>query len=86
MNDLEERVRQRAYQLWEEEGRPEGRAEVHWEMAWELIVIEDDREQARKPVSEIYSIGPADELIEPLEPTENAREFPTSAGQGEEET
>jgi hypothetical protein len=28
---MEERnVRERAYQLWEEEGRPEGRHEDHW--------------------------------------------------------
>jgi hypothetical protein len=31
--DLHERIRQRAYQLWEEEGRPEGRAESHWHRA-----------------------------------------------------
>ena len=28
--DLKERVRSRAYSLWEQEGRPEGRAEAHW--------------------------------------------------------
>jgi hypothetical protein len=31
--DLHERIRQRAYQLWEQEGRPEGRAESHWQQA-----------------------------------------------------
>lgn len=29
----EERVRRRAYELWEREGRPEGRAGVHWHEA-----------------------------------------------------
>jgi DNA-binding response OmpR family regulator len=31
----EQRVRQRAYAIWEREGRPEGRAEGHWAMAAE---------------------------------------------------
>ena len=37
MLDQEQRIRARAYRIWEEEGRPEGRAEVHWDMAPELI-------------------------------------------------
>ncbi len=33
----EHRVRERAYEIWEEEGRPEGRAVDHWLRArWEL--------------------------------------------------
>jgi hypothetical protein len=39
MSDFEERVRSRAYKIWEEEGCPEGRGEIHWEMARELIAI-----------------------------------------------
>ena len=31
--DVRERVRQRAYSLWEQEGRPEGQAEDHWRRA-----------------------------------------------------
>ena len=31
--DVRERVRERAYSLWEQEGRPEGRAEDHWRRA-----------------------------------------------------
>jgi hypothetical protein len=31
--DLQERIRRRAYQLWEQEGRPEGRADEHWRRA-----------------------------------------------------
>ena len=33
MDQEEDRIRQRAHQLWEEEGRPEGRAEDHWSRA-----------------------------------------------------
>ena len=33
MNDLEERIRERAYQIWEKEGRVHGRDEQHWHTA-----------------------------------------------------
>ena len=33
MDQEEDRIRQRAHQLWEEEGRPEGRAQDHWSRA-----------------------------------------------------
>ena len=36
MTDLEERVRARAYRLWQEEGCPHGRELAHWEKAKEL--------------------------------------------------
>jgi hypothetical protein len=31
--DLEQRIRERAYHMWEREGRPAGRAEAHWHAA-----------------------------------------------------
>lgn len=31
----EDAIRARAYQIWEEEGRPEGRHELHWQRAME---------------------------------------------------
>jgi hypothetical protein len=40
--DREQRIRERAYSLWEEEGRPDGRAEEFWERARGLIEAEDD--------------------------------------------
>jgi hypothetical protein len=33
MTDREQQIRQRAYYMWEAEGRPHGRAEIHWTMA-----------------------------------------------------
>lgn len=34
MQDVDEKViRDRAYRIWEDEGRPEGRAREHWEQA-----------------------------------------------------
>jgi hypothetical protein len=35
--DIEERKRQIAYALWEDEGRPEGRAEAHWQEACRIV-------------------------------------------------
>jgi hypothetical protein len=38
---LEERIRIKAYMIWEDEGRPDGRALAHWVLATELV----EREQ-----------------------------------------
>lgn len=38
--DLERRIAQRAYELWEAEGRPEGRADEYWHRARERIEAE----------------------------------------------
>ena len=51
MDDFDERVRQRAYRLWVEEGCPEGRADVHWDKARELVAIEQNQKQTTKPVA-----------------------------------
>jgi phage shock protein A len=39
--DREERIRQRAHEIWEREGRPEGHAESHWERAAQDLDRED---------------------------------------------
>jgi hypothetical protein len=36
------RIRERAYQLWEADGRPEGRADTYWHRACELAEDEGD--------------------------------------------
>jgi Protein of unknown function (DUF2934) len=40
--ELENRIRERAYALWQADGMPEGRAEEYWERARRLITAEDD--------------------------------------------
>jgi len=40
--DREERIRERAYKLWEENGRPQGREVELWEQAEDLIAIEEN--------------------------------------------
>ncbi|MDQ2103159.1 DUF2934 domain-containing protein [Azospirillum isscasi] len=39
--DREDRIRHRAYEIWEREGRPEGRGESHWAQACAEIEAED---------------------------------------------
>ncbi|QIB33757.1 DUF2934 domain-containing protein [Ancylobacter pratisalsi] len=41
MDELQNRIRERAYLLWVEEGRPHGRDEHHWHMAVQFIATED---------------------------------------------
>jgi hypothetical protein len=38
---IEDRVRERAYALWEREGRPEGRSDEYWQMARSEVEAED---------------------------------------------
>jgi hypothetical protein len=40
--DMEIRIRERAYALWDQDGRLEGRADEYWEKARRLIEAEDD--------------------------------------------
>ncbi|HLW90327.1 MAG TPA: DUF2934 domain-containing protein [Roseiarcus sp.] len=44
MSDREQKIREIAFRIWEEEGRPLGHAERHWEMA-ERIVAEEEAKQ-----------------------------------------
>ena len=38
-SDTDSRVRERAYQLWEESGRPDGREHEHWAQAEREIAV-----------------------------------------------
>lgn len=38
--DQDERIRRRAYEIWEREGRPDGREAEHWRMARDEIATE----------------------------------------------
>src|SRR5690606_4637375 len=40
--DREERIRIRAHEIWERQGRPEGRNDEHWEQARREIEMEDE--------------------------------------------
>jgi hypothetical protein len=73
----EERIRARAYHLWESEGQPEGRAVEFWERAAELVGMEDSglTGQIENPIAAgIDPTAPA--WVEVAEIQENLGEFP----------
>jgi hypothetical protein len=41
--ELENRIRNRAYQIWQDAGCPDGQAEHHWELARSAVAEEDGR-------------------------------------------
>jgi len=76
IDDLEQRIRERAHRMWLDEGRPEGKAEAHWELARMAIAFEDATPQMQKPI--------ANDTPEPIEAVLNQGEFPTLTDQGEQ--
>jgi hypothetical protein len=76
--DREDKIRARAYQLWEEEGRPEGSAEQHWFTAKESLAVEESQEDTYLPIEN--GTEP-----EPIEAVENVGEFPTLTDQGDQQ-
>ena len=82
----EERIRERAYRLWIEEGQPQGKAAEHWEKARELLALEADPEEGLEQTDEGYNNpGPWGEPVEEASLLENQGEFPTVIDQGEQE-
>jgi hypothetical protein len=47
-NDLTPQILRRAYEIWENEGRPHGRDQIHWLLA-EAELSNSDRQQAVEP-------------------------------------
>jgi hypothetical protein len=73
---LDERIRIRAYHLWEQDGRPAGRDAEFWERARELIAMEDNPTAGQLPnPMKKGPPGPA-QPVEPIEAVENQGEFP----------
>jgi hypothetical protein len=52
MTDKERRIREAAYRVWEEEGRPEGQASRHWTTAAQRIDAEDLKNARPAPESD----------------------------------
>jgi hypothetical protein len=75
---LEERIRERAYKIWLDEGQPEGRDKEHWELAEFAIAQQDGLATTLLP--------PVSRQPEPIEAIVNQGEFPTLVDQGEVET
>lgn len=65
----ETRVRERAYKIWESEGKPEGCAEKHWSMACEY------EEASQDPQADSYeTLGQEDPyLVSDIQPKKKSK-------------
>src|SRR4051812_35216528 len=54
--EQEDRIKKRAYEIWQREGCPHGRDDVHWSMAMQEVRAED---------------GWVDDAADPTEPTDD---------------
>lgn len=80
----QQRIRERAYALWEADGRPEGRDLEYWERARELIAIEEHPGAGLLPNPSQHSESAPETAVEEAEIQANLGEFPDRlADQGE---
>jgi NAD(P)-dependent dehydrogenase (short-subunit alcohol dehydrogenase family) len=63
MDDCTQRVRLRAYLIWEREGRPEGRDAEHWRQAEREVAQEEDAAGLRAGEKTVREFGRLDILI-----------------------
>jgi hypothetical protein len=85
-HENEDRIRARARQIWEREGKPDGRAEAHWEMAREEIAIEDNQSLTLlpNPTEDGKQFASADDEAEPVTAAEEALGDSGPSAQGEQ--
>ena len=82
--EREARIREVAYRLWEEDGRPDGRDVEFWERARELVGIEESPGAGLVHESVTPVVDADGEPIEEASIQDNLGEFPDrSADQGE---
>jgi hypothetical protein len=82
--EREHRVRERAYYLWESEGKPHGRDVEFWERARELVAMEESAGSGQLPNPQKKPNSRRETGIEEAEVQENLGEFPDRlADQGE---
>ncbi|HUB13075.1 MAG TPA: DUF2934 domain-containing protein [Acetobacteraceae bacterium] len=82
--DREQRVRERAYHLWEADGKPHGRDVEYWQRARELVAIEDNGDAGRLPNPQYRADSIRETSVEAAEIQENLGDFPDRfADQGE---
>ncbi|MDR3535646.1 MAG: DUF2934 domain-containing protein [Acetobacteraceae bacterium] len=72
----EQRVRERAYHLWEADGKPHGRDVEYWERARELIGIEESPGAGQLPNPQAHPDAPRQTGIEEADIQQNLGEFP----------
>ncbi|HTW71502.1 MAG TPA: DUF2934 domain-containing protein [Acetobacteraceae bacterium] len=82
--EREQRVRERAYHLWEADGKPHGRDVEYWQRARELVALEENAGAGRLPNPQNHTDSARESGVEEAENQENLGEFPDRfADQGE---
>jgi hypothetical protein len=76
--DRDARIRAKAYELWEKEGRPSWQHERHWDDARSLVEQEEALE-----ASSLKPVNGGEPEAEPAIAFENQGEFPTLTDQGD---
>jgi hypothetical protein len=74
--EREQRVRERAYHLWEADGKPHGRDVEYWERARELVGMADSAGSGLLPNPQTTPDSPRETGIEEAAIQENLGEFP----------
>ncbi len=84
-SERDHRIRERAYHLWNDEGRPHGRHDEYWERARELVAMRDSAGAGQLVNPEAAGLDPSrSEPVEEAFLQENLGEFPDRlADQGE---
>ena len=75
----EDRIRQKAHELWVADGHPHGREDDHWIQAREIIAIQDSEGTTLLP----RDTGAEEPIEEPQEALRNLADFPNLTDQGE---
>ena len=84
--DRDQRIRERAYHLWEADGRPNGGELEYWERARELIGMEENPQAGQLPNPLAEGRDPmAPERVDEAAIQENYGETPGLADQGEQQ-
>ncbi|MBV8912586.1 MAG: DUF2934 domain-containing protein [Acetobacteraceae bacterium] len=79
-HQLEQRIRERAYDLWQKEGSPEGRDHEFWERA-RLMLEADDAAPMRTPLDERSpEERKADEVVAASFPASDPPSFAPTVG------
>ncbi|HYZ21105.1 MAG TPA: DUF2934 domain-containing protein [Rhodopila sp.] len=74
--EREQRVRERAYLLWEAEGKPHGRDVEFWERARELVAMEESAGSGQLPNPQNEPGSRRETGVEEAEVQQNLGEFP----------
>lgn len=73
----EQRIRERAYHLWEADGKPHGQDIEYWERARELVGMEESAGSGLLPNPQAHPDAPRQTGIEEADIQENLGEFPS---------